>query len=99
MELNVVKDEKNKVIGRREIKAEVYYEQPPKKQEVLEELAKKLNANKDLIIIKKLSNVFGTRKIICTANLYADEATLNKFEPKYLTKRIKKKEEKKEGEQ
>jgi ribosomal protein S24E len=99
MELKIISDNENKVVGRREIKAEINYEQaPPSKQDVLEELAKQLKAEKNLIIIKRLSNVFGLRKMICTANLYADEKTLNKFEPKYLIKRIKK-EEKKEGEQ
>ncbi|MCD6575909.1 MAG: hypothetical protein J7K73_01985 [Nanoarchaeota archaeon] len=107
MEIKVIEEKENKLIGRKELTIEITYDQKPlTRVEALTEIAKKIEAPEELMVLKKMSNVFGTRKTICGVNVYGDEATLKKFEPKHILERIKKakekaqpKEEKKEGEQ
>jgi len=95
MELKISKEKDNKVIGRKELNFEINYERaPPNKLQIIEELAKKTNTNQNLIVIKKISNVFGMRKLMCNANIYGDEKSISKFEPKYILNRIKKAKEK-----
>lgn len=107
MEIKVIEEKENKVVGRKELTIEINYDQKPlTRVEALTEIAKKIETPEELIVLKKMSNVFGTRKTICSINVYSDGATLKKFEPKHTLERIKKakekvqpKEEKKEGEQ
>ncbi len=107
MEVKVVETKENKTIGRKELTVEIIYDQKPLTRiDAIKEIAKLLKVGENLIILRKMNNVFGTRKTICDTHVYSDEKTLKKFEPKYLVKRIEKsrekakpKEESKEGEQ
>lgn len=91
MEIKIMNEYENKVIGRKEITFEINYTQnPPTRLQAKNELAKQIKVEPDLIVIKKMANVFGLRKMICNANVYPDEKILTKFEPKYLIERLKK---------
>lgn len=100
MEIDIVNQKENKPINRKELEVLVIYpEAPPSRLVVKKEVSKKVNAEDKLVVVKKMANVFGNRKIICNVNVYADEKTLDKYEPKYIIKRNKveeKSEEKKE---
>ncbi len=95
MEIKIMNEYENKVIGRKEITFEINYTQnPPSRLQAKNELAKQIKVEPNLVVIKKMANVFGLRKMICNANVYPDEKILTKFEPKYIIKRLKKAEEK-----
>ena len=87
MNVKIINSKENGLIGRREIEFEIEYEQMPTRQQILEVLAKVGNFNKDLIVIRKLRNVFGARKSKGIAYEYKDTETLKKYEPKYILKR------------
>ena len=95
MELRILNDKENKLLERREVNFELVYEKaPPTRLQALELLAKQLKVGENLVIIKKLGNVFGLRKILGNANVYSDPKNLEKTEPKHLINRIKKAKEK-----
>ncbi len=102
MELRILKNNENKLLARNEVNFEIKYEKaPPTRLQALELLARQLKVGENLVIIKKLSNVFGLRKILGNANVYSNANDLAKTEPKHLINRIKKAKEKakkKEGE-
>lgn len=89
LELRIKNKEENQMIGRLELKFELVYEQaPPTRIQIREMLAKELNTNPNLIIVRKMHNVFGMRKNIGTAHIYSDEATLKKYVSKYFFVRM-----------
>ena len=97
MEINIINEKENKAINRKEINFEINYTQaPPKKVAARKELSKLIKSDENLILIRKMSNAFGKRKMVCIAHIYPDEKILKKFEPEYLIKRIKVTEEPKE---
>ncbi len=87
MNVKIIKSKENELIGRREVEFEIEYEQMPKREQILEVLAKVGNLNKDLLVIRKLRNVFGVRKSVGVAFEYKDIETLKKYEPEYVIKR------------
>lgn len=105
MEIKIIKENENKLIKRKEIDFEVNYPKaPPKKIEILDELSKKMNVDKNLIVIRKVVNVFGMRRMVGNAHVYSDIQILKKFEPKHILERVKrdgeeKKSKGKEGEE
>ncbi len=87
MNVKIINSKENELVGRREIEFEIEYEQMPTRAQILEVLAKVGNFNKELLIIRKLRNVFGARKSVGIAFEYKDIETLKKFEPEYVLKR------------
>jgi len=89
LELRIKQKEENQMIGRTELKFELVYEQaPPTRIQIREMLAKELNANPNLIVVRKMHNVFGMRKNIGTVHVYPDEATFKKYVSKYVLVRM-----------
>ena len=87
MNAKIINSKENELIGRREIEFEIEYEQMPTRQQIIEVLAKVGNFNKDLLVVRKLRNVFGARKSKGIAYEYKDAETLKKYEPEYVLKR------------
>lgn len=89
MEVKIKEKNENKMINRIEIKFEVYYEQaPPTRMQIRDEIAKQMSVNPNLVIIRKMNNVFGIRKNVGTAHIYPDDATLKKYVSKYVLIRM-----------
>ena len=94
MEINIINEMENKPVNRKEINFEVVYKQaPPTRNGVKKELATKANVDSNLTIVRKMSNVFGERKMLCNAHVYPDKKTLEKYEPKHIIKRMEKQAE------
>ena len=87
MDVKIVNSRENELMNRREIEFEIEYEKMPTRNQILEVLAKVGNFNKDLLIIRKLRNVFGARKSKGIAFEYKNAETLKKYEPEYVLKR------------
>jgi len=104
MEVKIVRKEENPLLKRREVWFEIDHpgEPTPKKIDVAQILAAKLNAKLDLMVIKYYGTIYGTNRSRGLCLIYEDEKAmvmaepLKKMNPK---KRIGvKEEEKKEGE-
>jgi len=78
----------NKLIKRHELRAVVEYEQsPPTRKEVLQAIVSKLNVPESKVVILKMENMFGTRKMKIHAHIYDNEEDIRKFEREYILKR------------
>ena len=84
----IVKEFDNKLLGRNEVVAEVANPGATlSRQEAKKELAKKLKAKEELIIIENITSHFGEKSSTVTAFVYNDEATLKKITLKHILKR------------
>lgn len=96
MELTIKKQENNSLIQRTEIEATLILNITPSNEQVKEELSKKFNKDKELIVIKHIYSKFGIHENKIIAYIYDNKEALTKFEPKKKEKEEKKPEEKKE---
>jgi ribosomal protein S24E len=71
----------------------------PDRKTVLEMASKELRIEKNLMIIKKISNVYGKNFSKITIHAYKTRQDLEKNEPKYLIKRVTFKEDEKPKEE
>jgi len=86
----------NKVVY--ELEMDYGKQKTPNRQAVLEIANKELRIDKNLMIIKKIKNVYGKALSKVTIHAYKDRKDLEKHEPKYLIKRNSPEVEKKEEE-
>jgi len=98
MELKIIKNEKNEVLGRSEITAEVNQETIPSREEVTTNLAAQLSVSKDKIIVHKIANDFGKSTKTISAKIYDTIENMNKVERNYMLKRNESKAAPKEEE-
>jgi small subunit ribosomal protein S24e len=97
MEIHITKDERKPLLKRREIIGRIGYEgKTPSRMDVRKELAKKLGAKEELLLVQKIMPEFGNRAAKLEVHIYDDEATMKAVE---LSFNIKKHfpEAKKEG--
>ena len=87
MNVKIINSKENELMSRGEIEFEIEYEQMPTRQQIIEVIAKVGNFNKELLVIRKLRNIFGARKSKGIAYEYKDNNTLRKYEPEYVLKR------------
>lgn len=83
MEIEITKDEENKLLSRREVRFKVAHEgepTPPKK-DVEETLAAKLDADTKLMIIEHYTTRFGTNVSDGTCYVYGNETAMVRAEP------------------
>lgn len=88
-------DKKEDVIFKREevrIEIEHFKTTTPNRQVILEECAKFLKTDKELIILQRISTVYGAAKCIVKLHTYKKRKELEDNEPAYLLKRVEKKE-------
>jgi ribosomal protein S24E len=98
MDFKITKDETKPLLKRREVCARLGYDaRTPSRNDVRKELAKKLNAKEELVLIKKITPQAGTQAANIEADVYDDEATMNAVELGHVLKRhgigVEKKEE------
>ncbi len=94
MKLKITEEKQNPLFNRKEIEGEIQAEVVPKKQEVIEELAKKFSGQEDAIKIKGIKGKFGTKIFKVKANIYTSKEDKDRIEVK--TKRDKREAENKE---
>jgi ribosomal protein S24E len=101
MDIKIQIDEEQKLLDRKLIQGKVHFSEKavPSRMSVIEDLAKKLKVDRNLIIVKEIKTVFGSTTADFEAHVYSDLDIKNKLEPKHLLKRneikVAKKKEKK----
>jgi len=91
MELKISEEKDNPLLHRKEVIAEITFDKAtPSNAEVSKELADKLKAKEELIVIKKIAGGFGSTSAKVTAYVYADKEQKERVEPKIKVKEVKK---------
>jgi len=82
MELQIVKNIDNKLVGRQELELQIIHtaSATPKRMEVRKEVAKQMKAKTELVIIDHLKNRYGRQETIGYAKVYADMGSLTATE-------------------
>ena len=88
-ELNIVVDQPNPAVGRRELHFEVHHVQSstPTRLEVKEKLAAKLNADPSALIIEKMVTKVNSWKTVGLAYLYDSAERAKFFTPKHILRK------------
>ena len=74
MEITINDKKENKLLKREDIKAEVLFDEAtPSRKDIKKDLIKKIKADPDMVVIKKIRNLFGEKKILITAAVYKDK--------------------------
>ncbi len=102
MEIKILSDVNNHMLGRREIRALVTQEsKTASKEEIKTEICRQLNISPETSIVTNIRQKFGLRQSECTVHSYKSKEAMDSAEPKYIIKRAtkvkgEKTEEKKE---
>jgi len=87
MELTITNQKENKILKRKEIEGTITFTgATPSNTQVQEEIAKKLNIQKEKIVTKQIINKFGTTNATFKAYAYETEEQLKIIEPKKKVK-------------
>jgi ribosomal protein S24E len=97
MKVDIISNEKNVVLKRQEIVAEIEDKTTPSREVVHEKLSATLNVPKKQLVIRQMKTRFGTNKTTIIARAYDSEEQLKSVEAKYMQKRNFKEEPKVEG--
>jgi ribosomal protein S24E len=100
MNIQITKDEKKPLLKRRELEGKLGYEdKTPKRLDIRKEIAHKLNAKEELVVVKRVKPEYGTQSAHLEFYVYDDEQTMKDIEHEYMMVRngAAKKEEKKEA--
>ena len=95
--MTIQSKEKNAVLKRQEIVAEVEDKMTPSRDAVQDKLAAEINVPKKQVVISKMDTIFGSNKTVITARAYDSEADMKNVEAKYMQKRNFKEEPKVEA--
>jgi len=98
MEVEILKDNNNAVIGRREIELSIIQvDRTPSKEEVKKEVCKKLNLSPESTLVVKLDQSYGLKQSRALVHSYLNTNAMKKFERSYLFERHEKKNKKAAG--
>ena len=86
--INVEKKENKPLLDREEIYAIVKERVTPSLTAMQEEIAKKLEKKKELVVIKNVYPRYGKQEAAVIAYVYNSEESLKKFEPKKKEKKV-----------
>ena len=88
MEIEILKKEKNELLGREGIEAKVAYsDATPSRKEMRKELAKKIGKKEDLVIVSQIKTYFGSGHAKIYARAYDNEKDLKATEIESMIKR------------
>ena len=89
MELQIVKNTDNKLVGRQELELQIIHtaSATPKRMDVRKEVAKQMKAKTELVIIDHLKNRYGRQETIGYAKVYADMGSLKATETRPILAR------------
>ena len=90
MKIQIKKEKENSLLSRKELLLEMEFEAAtPKRADTAAKVAETFKTTIDHVAIRKISNVFGSRKAAVTANIYKSAEDKAKFEhKKYLNKGV-----------
>ena len=89
MKMEITEKKENKILKRTEVRFTIDHkgESTPSKGAVLEEIAKKLNAKKDQIVLNNIDSVYGNGVSTGYAKVYESKEIALEHEREYLLKR------------
>jgi small subunit ribosomal protein S24e len=99
MKLEIVNQRENKTIGRKEIEFRIREQKStPSRSEVKKRIAAMVNANENLVVVRKIFSRFGVSESIGIAHVYNSLDDLKVIENAFLLERDKRKGEKEKTE-
>jgi len=88
MDIEILKQEKNVLLGREGIEAKVAYsEATPSRKNIRKELAKKIGKKEELVVVREIKTYFGSGMAKIYANAYDKEEDLKASEMESIIKR------------
>ena len=88
MDIEITRDQKNDLLGRREVSFTLQFEGPtPSRKQVSAKLAALMNAKESLMVVDHVTTRFGKSEVVGAARLYTSEEQLARTEREYLPKR------------
>ncbi|VVC03292.1 30S ribosomal protein S24e [Candidatus Bilamarchaeum dharawalense] len=85
MNVNIIANNDNKLLERKEIQAEVSFSgSTPKRTELKEAVGHKVGANPELIALRNVSSNFGRHMVKVTAHAYSSKEALLATEPVHI---------------
>ena len=80
--MNILKEFKNSLLKRKEVKVSQEYESNPGFNKALQDIAKHFKVQEDFIVINKLESNFGTNEFLIEAFIYNSLKDKERIEPK-----------------
>lgn len=97
LNIKVINENQRKLLERKELEIEAVYEGPtPKKKDLLKEISSLTKAKENLIILKRVNQLYGATKAKILVYIYSSEEALKKIEPKEKKPKEKKEQPKQE---
>jgi len=88
MDVSVQHKEEKPLLHREDVVVRVAYEgATPKRTELRDTIAHTLKATADMVIVRRISTIFGKQAAIVNASVYKEKKALEQFEPKHMKKR------------
>ena len=89
MDIEIVERKENKLLNREEVYAIVKHPNSatPSRAEIRSKISAILGKDEKLVVIKKILSSYGKQISRVWVNIYNDEDSLRKLEPKYILKR------------
>ncbi len=85
MSIEVKKQNKLPLLNRERVTGYVHYEGvTPSRLEIKKELAKKISAKEENVVVRHIYGKYGTQRSKLIAHVYTDEASMKRFEPHNL---------------
>jgi len=85
MNIQIITDQKKPLLKRRELTGKIGYEdKTPSRLDIRKELAKKLNAKEELVVVRRVKPLYGTQAASLEVNIYDDEKALKDMENNYM---------------
>jgi len=88
MEIEIIEDNENKLLRRREIRFRVKFEGPtPKREDVKKKLCAILGVSERLTVVQSLEGIFGKSECVGFAKIYENEEDLKRTEEEHVIRR------------
>ena len=89
MKMEITEKKENKLLKRTEVRFTIDHvgESTPSKGAVVDEIAKKLNAKRDQIVLNNIDSVYGSGKSAGYVKVYDSKEDALAIEPEYILKR------------
>ena len=100
MDIKVIEERDNPILGRREVTFRVEHDGPtPSRNSIIEKIAATMNSKPGLVIVDHMNSEFGKRETVGYAKIYASEERVSEVErPHVIQRNVPKGASKKEAE-